>query len=113
MIAGKSPAYFVIEKDGTAIGTAGMHHDNEIGFLLHPDYWRQGIVSEAMETIIPHIWQTTSVDTLVADVDPRNTASMYLLTSLGFTETHRKRNTFHINGVWSDSVYFQIKYGCT
>lgn len=100
--------YFVIEKDGRAIGTAGMHKDDEIGFLLHPDYWRQGIVTEAMNAIIPHLFETTSVARLTADADPRNTASVGMLKSLGFQETGRAKNTFCIEGVWSDSVYFAL-----
>ncbi len=100
--------YFVIEKDGRAIGTAGMHKGEEVGFLLHPDYWRQGIVTEAMQTIIPHLWQVTDHAQLTADADPNNAASCGLLRSLGFHETHRAANTYCISGVWFDSVYFAL-----
>ncbi len=100
--------YFVIEMGGRAIGTAGMHKDSEVGFLLHPDYWRQGIVTEAMRAIIPYLFAETDVAALTADVDPRNDASIGLLKSLGFTETHRAKNTFCINGEWSDSIYFAL-----
>jgi ribosomal-protein-alanine N-acetyltransferase len=101
--------YFVFELDGRAIGTAGMHKENEIGFLLHPDYWRQGIVTEAMNAIIPYVFEVTDVTKLTADADPRNAASVNLLKSLGFQETHRAKNTFCINGEWSHSVYFALQ----
>lgn len=101
--------YFVIEMDGRAIGTAGMHKENEIGFLLHPNYWRQGIVTEAMVAIIPHIFATTDVTQLTADADPNNAASVGLLKSLGFQETGRAKDTYCIDGVWSDSVYFALQ----
>ncbi len=100
--------YFVIEKDGRAIGTAGMHKTDEVGFLLHPDYWRLGIVSEAMGAIIPYLFAVTDHAQLTADADPRNAASVGILKSLGFRETHRAKNTFCINGEWSDSVYFAL-----
>ncbi|WP_341365857.1 GNAT family N-acetyltransferase [Yoonia sp. BS5-3] len=103
--------YFIIEKDGRAIGTAGMHRENEIGFLLHPDYWRQGIVTEAMRAIIPHIFSQTDLSVLTADADPRNKASVGLLMSLGFTETGRAQNTYCIEGIWSDSAYFALQRG--
>jgi ribosomal-protein-alanine N-acetyltransferase len=106
--AAKQLVYFVIEMNGRAIGTAGMHKENEIGFLLHPDFWRQGIVSEAMNTIIPYLFAQTDVTELTADADPRNEASVGLLKSLGFHETHRANNTFCINGEWSDSVYLAL-----
>ncbi len=98
--------YFVFEHQARVIGLGGMHKDDEIGFLLHPDFWRQGFVREAMETIIPYLFETTDVTQLTADADPNNAASVGLLKALGFTETHRAKNTFCIDGVWSDSVYF-------
>ncbi|MEL6685430.1 MAG: GNAT family N-acetyltransferase [Pseudomonadota bacterium] len=102
-------AYFVIEMDGRAIGTAGMHKGDEVGFLLHPDYWRQGIISEAMNAIIPYLFEITDHTQLTADADPRNKASVGLLKSLGFQETYRAKNTFCINGEWSGSIYFALQ----
>ena len=109
MIASAPPlTNFVIERDGRAIGTAGNYRDAEVGFILHPDHWRQGLVREAMAVIIPHLWQVTDLPRLTADADPLNAASVGLLTALGFAETHRARNTFCIDGKWSDSVYFAL-----
>ncbi len=101
--------YFVIEKEGRVIGTAGMYKSDEVGFLLHPDYWRQGIMTEAMQAIIPHLFAVTTHPQLTADADPRNAASIGILKSLGFEETHRAEKTFCINGEWSDSVYFALQ----
>ena len=100
--------YFVIEKDGRAIGNAGMYRAPEVGFILHREYWRQGIITEAMTAIIPYLFAETQVDALTADADPRNKASVAALVSLGFIETHRAENTFCIEGEWSDSVYFAL-----
>lgn len=101
-------SYFVIEKDGEVIGNAGLYRGNEVGFILSPACWRQGILSEAMGVLIPYLFETTGLAMLTADVDPRNEASVRLLTSLGFVETHRAENTFCIGGEWSDSVYFAL-----
>ena len=100
--------YVVIERDGRVIGVAGNNRSDEVGFLIHPDHWRQGIAREAMEAIIPHLFAVTDLPRLTADVDPRNDGSIGLLTALGFVETHRAANTFCINGEWSDSVYFAL-----
>ncbi len=107
--AARTLTYFVIEMDGRVIGTVGMHKADEVGFLLHPDYWRQGIVTEAMTAIIPYLFAVTDHAQLTADADPRNAASVGLLQSLGFRETHRAERTFCINGAWSDSVYFALQ----
>ena len=99
---------FQIEMDGEYIGNAGNFDRNEVGFMLRRPYWRQGIVSEAMGAIIPHLWAVTDHDHLFADADPDNAASCGMLTHLGFHETHRAQNTFFINGVWAHSVYFRL-----
>lgn len=103
-----NPRYFQIEKDGHVIGCAGNHKDDEVGFILHADHWHQGIITEAMGALVPDLWETTDHTRLTADADPLNAASVGLLTSLGFVETHRAKNTFCINGVWADSVYFKL-----
>ncbi len=101
-------AYFVIEKDGRSIGTVGAHHANEVGFILHRDYHRQGLMREAMGAIIPYLFNVIDKDRLTTDVDPDNTASVRLLESLGFTETGRAQNTYCIADVWTHSVYFAL-----
>ncbi|MGJ8623605.1 MAG: GNAT family N-acetyltransferase [Yoonia sp.] len=100
--------YFVVEMDGCAIGNAGMYKGDEVGFLLRADYWRRGIMTEAMRAIIPYLFKVSDHAQLTADADPLNTASVELLKSLGFHETGRAKNTFCINGVWSDSVYLTL-----
>lgn len=100
--------YFVFEMQGRVIGVGGLHKGDEVGFLLHPDHWRQGLGREAMTAIIPHLFATTDLAQLTADADPRNAASIGLLGDLGFVETHRAKDTFCIDGIWSDSVYFAL-----
>ena len=107
--ANRQLTYFVIEKDGRVIGTAGLYRADEVGFLLHPDYWRQGIMTEAMAVIIAHLFEASDRTQLTADADPRNAASVSLLMSLGFEQTHRAEKTYCINGEWSDSVYFALQ----
>lgn len=103
-----APLNFQITLDDHYIGNAGNFMLNEIGFILHPDYWRQGFVTEAMCAIIPYLFAKTTHQTLIADADPNNAASVGLLQSLGFRETHRETKTFCIHGIWSDSVYFAL-----
>lgn len=99
---------FVIEYEGRAIGKAGMWKLPEIGFFLHPVLQGKGIMREALTAIIPHLFATYGMDALTADVDPRNDASIGLLTSLGFRETHRAERTIQLRGEWCDSVYFAL-----
>ncbi|MEM9974192.1 MAG: GNAT family N-acetyltransferase [Pseudomonadota bacterium] len=106
--SGDTPPYLVIEHEGRAIGTAGVHEGAEIGFILHADYWRRGLMREAFEALIPYLFEVTGAETLTADADPRNTASIALMAALGFEETGRAERTFCVNGEWSDSVYLRL-----
>ncbi len=100
--------YFVVEYGGAVVGTCGIHEGTEIGFILHPDHWRKGLASEAGRAVIQHMWDTTDVPHITADIDPRNTASEAILTHLGFTQTGTAIRTFCIAGDWSDSAYFTL-----
>lgn len=106
MIAQSPLTYFVLDMNGRAIGCAGLFRGDEIGFILHPDHWQHGYMTEAMQVIIPFLFATTDVVQLTADIDPRNTASAATLRKLGFAETHRAPRTYCIDGIWSDSAYF-------
>ncbi|MBS1301657.1 GNAT family N-acetyltransferase [Loktanella sp. SALINAS62] len=108
MLAQDPLTYFVIEYGGRVIGCAGLYRADEIGFLLNPDHWRQGYVSEAMGAIIPYLFDVTDAAALTADIDPRNVASAATLRKLGFVETHRAERTYCIGGVWSDSAYYAL-----
>lgn len=103
-----NPVNFILDLDGRMIGNAGMFREWEVGFMLHHPYHRQGYVSEAMQMILPHIWQVTRAQSLTADADPNNIASVGLLRRLGFAQTHHAKNTFFINGIWYDSVYLKL-----
>lgn len=100
--------YFVIEHQASVIGTAGIHNGDEIGFILHPDHWRKGLMREAVQAIIAYVWANTDLTIITADTDPENTASVGFLTKLGFQITGREKRTFCIDGHWSDSVYLAL-----
>lgn len=101
--------YFVIERDCQAIGCAGVHMGDEIGFLLHADHWRQGLMSEALTALVPYFFEVLRYPQLTADADPSNAASVATLRAAGFEKTREARNTYCVDGVWSDSVYFTLK----
>lgn len=99
---------FVIEQGGRVIGKAGCWRLPEIGYILSPDAWGQGYALEALSAVIPHLFTRSEVDKLVADVDPRNGASLRLLARLDFVETHRAARTWLVGGEWQDSVYLAL-----
>lgn len=100
---------YVVEYEGRVVGKAGMWRLPEIGFILHPDVWGLGLAFEATEAVISRAFARPEVTALVADVDPRNTASRALLERLGFKETGRASRTFQLGEEWCDSIYLALK----
>lgn len=109
MIAnGRDHPDFVIELNGRVIGKAGFYEMPDIGYILHPDVWGQGLAAEAVGAAIDHVFGTRDIETLTADVDPENAASIRLLERLGFIRTGSRARTWNIGGVWKDSVYYAL-----
>jgi RimJ/RimL family protein N-acetyltransferase len=99
---------FVIELHGRVIGKAGLYRFPEIGFILHPDAWGKGFAREALQPVLARAFAVHQLPCVVADVDPRNGASLRLLKGLGFQETRRASRTWNVGGEWCDSVYLQL-----
>jgi len=90
-----------LKPDNRMIGSCGFHlyetrHRRvEVGYELHSDYWRRGIMSEALATVLEFCFERLDVHRVEADVVEGNAASAALLRKAGFT----------LEGVWRDRVY--------
>jgi RimJ/RimL family protein N-acetyltransferase len=100
---------FIVEHEGRCIGKCGMYRIPEIGFILHPDHWGQGLAAEALQAVIASAFDSLPLHEIVADVDPSNSASLGLLKKLGFLETRRAERTWYISGQWHDSIYLALR----
>lgn len=100
---------FVVTLGGRVVGKAGFYRLPEIGYILHPEVWGQGIAYEACRAVIDHVFATRAgIGHLIADVDPENRKSISLLTRLGFRKTGQRARTIQVGGVWCDSLYFRL-----
>jgi ribosomal-protein-alanine N-acetyltransferase len=98
--------------DPQLVGTIGFwqiaaeHHRAELGYMLHPDLWGQGITREAATAVIDHGFTAMQLHRIEACVDPANKASIALLESLGFArEAHLVQN-FLFEGVFLDTLMY-------
>src|SRR5262249_38340001 len=55
----------------------------EIGYFIHPDYWRQGYVTEAAQRLLRFGFGPLGLHRIIGQCDPRNTASAQLLERIG------------------------------
>lgn len=109
MIAGNDSGLdLLIERGGVVIGKAGFWSPPDIGYILHPDHWGQGLATEAITAVLDRMFALTEFDEAVADVDPENAPSLRLLEKLGFRRTGFEAATVNVGGVWKDSVYLSL-----
>jgi ribosomal-protein-alanine N-acetyltransferase len=59
----------------------------EFGYTIFPDFRRRGIASEATRGLISWAFAEYGVNSFVAMVSPENTASLGVLSKLGFSRT--------------------------
>lgn len=101
---------YILEHNGRCIGKAGMWRRFEIGYILHPDYWGQGLITEALEAIVPQIFaRFPETNELTAELDPRNIGSIRVLEKLGFHQTDLKEKNFlYGEDEWCDTGYYAL-----
>lgn len=107
--AGAESDDFLIEHQGRVIGKAGAWKLPEIGYLVHPDHWGNGLAFKAMTAAVGHLFAAHDMVGLTAEADPRNLASLRVLAKLGFVETGRAERTMQWRDEWCDSVYLALR----
>ena len=102
------------ENSERVIGKVGVWRDEEIGFLLHRENWRKGIMREAVEALLGYLFAREEdggrgFEFVVADADPRNEASVAFLLGLGFVVTGEAEKTIQVGREWVDSLYLGLR----
>lgn len=102
--------------DEEIIGTIGFHawfHKHkraEIGYEIHPDYWRRGYTHEALLEIISYGFDEMELTRIGAVVFTENKASKKLLTKMGFKNEGLLKDYMYQNGRPHDTnIYSFIK----
>lgn len=100
--------YFAIadKKDDRMIGSIGLTSHNrhnsriELSYDLAKEYWRQGIMSDAIKQTVRYGFNIMKINRIEASVAVTNLASKELLVKLGFSidgilRQHRKHNDLY------------------
>lgn len=103
-----------LKSSGKIIGSVSFHriekehHRGEIGYMLHPDYWGKGLVTEAARAIVDYGFRELNFHSIEAIIDPDNRASENVLNKLNFVkEAHFKEN-FVQNGRFTDTAIYSL-----
>lgn len=76
----------------------------EIGFALGSAFWKNGYATEAIMKLIDFAFDDLNLHRIEADVDPRNSASLRRLESLGFIREGHLKERWLVNGEVCDSI---------
>lgn len=102
------------EKPGKLIGTICFwhfkpEHDRaETGYLLHPAWWRKGIMKEALAAIVRFGFNRLQLHSIEAHISPANLASKRLLESQGFVQEAYFRENFYFQGKFLDTAVYSL-----
>ena len=100
------------EKPGKLIGTIGHwrlmkeHYRAEVGYMLLPEFWRKGIMKEALMKVIDFGFNEMKLHSIEAHINPRNAASAGILESAGFVREAYFKEDFFYKGEFSDTAIY-------
>jgi ribosomal-protein-alanine N-acetyltransferase len=88
--------------------TQPEHYRTEIGYMIIPEHWGKGYVTEAVKTLLDFAFNTLDFHTIEAVIDSRHASSERVLIKNGFVkEAHFKEN-FYYNNEFTDTVIYSI-----
>lgn len=103
-----------LKEDTKLIGTICFwniqkeHYRAEIGYVLHPDFQRKGIMQEAIAEVIKFGFQVMKLHSIEANTNPNNTSSIRLLERNKFIREGYFRENYFYNGKFYDSVVYAL-----
>lgn len=94
-----------------AVGLKLTDPDNrtaEIGYLLHPDFWGQGLALEAARALVHAGFRDLGLQRVIASCDQRNKASARVMEKLGMRREGAFRRSKYIQGAWRDEYLYAV-----
>jgi [ribosomal protein S5]-alanine N-acetyltransferase len=104
----------ILKENQRFIGTIGLNglqlknKRAEIGYEIHPHYWRNGLTSEAIEEVLRFSFEKLDLYRIGAVVYPENEASFKLLEKKGFTKEGLLRGYIMQNEQFHDTFVLSI-----
>lgn len=93
------------------IGYVRMNFTNqraEVGYVLHRDYHRRGIMNEALKAVIDYGFKGMNLNCIEAIIHPRNEGSIALIEKNNFKREGLLRDFNYHNEVFSDAYVYSL-----
>lgn len=103
-----------LKSDNKFIGTVSFHRIEkehfraEIGYMLHPKFWKQGIISEAVEKVIDYGFSKLGLHSIEAHIDPTNVGSEKVLQKFNFVKEAYFRENYFYDGKFLDTAVYSL-----
>jgi ribosomal-protein-alanine N-acetyltransferase len=80
----------------------------ELAYWLARPLWGQGIMTEALQMVVPFAFETLELHRIWAGTDPRNLASCRLLERNGFEREGVLRQATYRDDSWMDTAIYGL-----
>jgi len=84
------------------------HASAEVGWAFHPDHHRHGYATEAAMAALRLGFDTIGLHRVIAELDPRNAASVALCRRLGMREEAHFVDDMWFKGAWADTGIYAL-----
>ena len=88
--------------------TQPEHFRAELGYMILPEYWGKGYVTEAVTTLLNFAFNTLKFHSIEAVIDSRHKASERVLQKNGFTKEAHFVENFYYNNEFTDTVIYSL-----
>jgi ribosomal-protein-alanine N-acetyltransferase len=102
------------DKPDTLIGNIGFwrilnqHYRSEIGYMLHPDHWNKGIMTEALLAAVDFGFNNMQLHSIEAHINPANAGSGVVLEKCGFIREAYFKEDFYFRGKFIDTAIYSL-----
>jgi ribosomal-protein-alanine N-acetyltransferase len=80
----------------------------EIGYVLHPHYWQQGIMGETLQAVLVYGFATMKLHSIEARLNPGNIASAKLVEKFGFKQEALFSQDYFFRGKYLDTAVYSL-----
>ncbi|HVV27557.1 MAG TPA: GNAT family N-acetyltransferase [Rhizomicrobium sp.] len=105
--------YWTVFEKGDAIGSVDLSmiegRTAELGFVLRPDRWGQGLATEAAAAVVAHGWGVLNLVRLAAAVQSGNAAAARVLEKTGFRLAERHSQVLLPGGIRRDCAFYLLE----
>lgn len=110
------PLIMAIEIDGEAVGSIGLHPQNdiqrkngELGYWLSESYWNKGIITKAIKEMVKYGFDNFDIERIFARPFGTNIASIKALEKAGFRLEAHLENTLYKNEEYQDELIYALR----